>query len=42
MTTELDAVIDRWVLAVMNGHAAITLCDVCRCARGNCTGWEAK
>jgi predicted transcriptional regulator len=42
MTTELNAVIDRWVLAVISGESTITLCDVCRCARGSCYRWEAK
>jgi len=42
LTTELDAVIDRWVLAVITGESSITLCDVCRCAQGNCHHWEAQ
>ena len=43
MTTELDAVIDRWVLAVMSGNTNITLCDVCKSARQSSqTLWEAK
>lgn len=42
MTLELNAVIDRWVLAVMSGNANITLCDVCRSARETGTLWEAK
>ncbi|MEN6609633.1 MAG: helix-turn-helix domain-containing protein [Methanoregulaceae archaeon] len=42
MTTELNAVIDRWVLAVISGNANITLCDVCRSARETSPLWEAK
>jgi predicted transcriptional regulator len=29
---ELDALIDRWTLAVIGQDSTITLCDICRCA----------
>ena len=32
MTTELDAIIDRWAMAVVTGESDINLCDVCKCA----------
>jgi hypothetical protein len=32
ISDELNAVIDRWTLAVLGQDANITLCDVCRCA----------
>lgn len=33
ISTELDAIIDRWALAVVTGESDINLCDVCHCAR---------
>jgi predicted transcriptional regulator len=32
ISDELNAVIDRWTLAVLGQETNITLCDVCRCA----------
>ncbi|MFA5415550.1 MAG: helix-turn-helix domain-containing protein, partial [Methanoregula sp.] len=32
MSTELNAMIDRWALAVVTGESDINLCDVCQCA----------
>ena len=32
LSTELDLIIDRWVLAVVTGESDINLCDVCQCA----------
>jgi uncharacterized protein len=32
ITTELDALIDRWALAVVTGESDINLCDICQCA----------
>ena len=32
ISTELDALIDRWTLAVIGQDSTITLCDICRCA----------
>ncbi|MCX6689853.1 MAG: helix-turn-helix domain-containing protein [Methanoregula sp.] len=32
MSTELDALIDRWALAVVTGESDMNLCDVCQCA----------
>ncbi len=33
ISTELDAIIDRWALAVVTGVSDVNLCDVCQCAR---------
>jgi uncharacterized protein len=33
ISTELDAIIDRWALAVVTGESDVNLCDVCQCAR---------
>jgi hypothetical protein len=33
ISTELDAIIDRWALAVVTGVSDVNLCDVCMCAR---------
>jgi len=33
ISTELDAIIYRWALAVVTGESDINLCDVCQCAR---------
>lgn len=33
ITTELDAIIDRWALAVVTGESDLNICDVCQCAR---------
>lgn len=32
ISTELDAIIDRWAIAVVTGESDINLCDVCQCA----------
>jgi len=32
LSTELDAMIDRWALAVVTGVSDMNLCDVCLCA----------
>ena len=32
LSSELDAMIDRWALAVVTGESDINLCDVCQCA----------
>lgn len=32
ISTELDAMIDRWALAVVTGESDMNLCDVCQCA----------
>jgi len=32
LSTELDALIDRWALAVVTGESDMNLCDVCQCA----------
>jgi hypothetical protein len=32
ISTELDLMIDRWVLAIVTGESDINLCDVCQCA----------
>jgi predicted transcriptional regulator len=32
LSTELDAMIDRWALAVVTGESDMNLCDVCLCA----------
>ena len=32
ISTELDAIIDRWAMAVVTGESDINLCDVCKCA----------
>jgi predicted transcriptional regulator len=32
-STEINAIIDRWALAVDTGESDITLCDVCECAK---------
>jgi len=32
LSTELDAMIDRWALAVITGESDMNLCDVCQCA----------
>jgi hypothetical protein len=32
LSTELDAMIDRWALAVVTGESDMNLCDVCQCA----------
>ncbi len=32
LSNELDALIDRWTLAVIGQDSTITLCDICRCA----------
>jgi predicted transcriptional regulator len=32
LSIELDALIDRWTLAVVGQDSTITLCDICRCA----------
>ncbi len=32
ISNELDALIDRWTLAVVGQDSTITLCDICRCA----------
>src|SRR5208283_4322135 len=32
LSSELDAMIDRWALAVITGESDINLCDVCQCA----------
>jgi uncharacterized protein len=32
ISTELDAMIDRWALAVVTGESDMNLCDVCLCA----------
>jgi len=32
LSSELDAMIDRWTLAVVTGESDINLCDVCQCA----------
>jgi hypothetical protein len=32
LSSELDAIIDRWALAVVTGVSDINLCDVCQCA----------
>jgi len=32
ITTELDAIIDRWAVAVVTGESDINLCDICQCA----------
>jgi uncharacterized protein len=32
ISTELDAIIDRWTMAVVTGESDINLCDVCQCA----------
>jgi len=32
LSSELDAMIDRWALAVVTGQSDINLCDVCQCA----------
>ena len=32
MSQELDALIERWAMAVTGEECHITLCDVCRCA----------
>jgi len=42
MTTGLNMMIDRWVLAVITGESNITLCDICRCAQESALLWEAK
>lgn len=34
LSGELDQMINRWALAVMGEDTAITLCDVCRCTKG--------
>ncbi len=33
ISSELDAIIDRWALAVVTGESDVNLCDVCLCAR---------
>ncbi|MDD1705064.1 MAG: helix-turn-helix domain-containing protein [Methanoregula sp.] len=32
ITSELDAIIDRWAMAVVTGESDINLCDICQCA----------
>ncbi|OPX73382.1 MAG: helix-turn-helix protein [Methanoregulaceae archaeon PtaB.Bin152] len=32
LSADMDALIDRWVLAVAGREDAITLCDICQCA----------
>jgi predicted transcriptional regulator len=32
ISTEMDAIIDRWAMAVVTGESDINLCDVCQCA----------
>ncbi len=32
ITSELDAIIDRWALAVVTGESDLNLCDICQCA----------
>lgn len=32
LSSELDAMIDRWTIAVVTGESDINLCDVCQCA----------
>ncbi len=32
ISNELDALIDRWTLAVVGQDSTITLCDICKCA----------
>ncbi|HUU76284.1 MAG TPA: helix-turn-helix domain-containing protein [Methanoregulaceae archaeon] len=32
ISNELNLLIDRWALAVIDQDAAITLCDICKCA----------
>ncbi|HNX17739.1 MAG TPA: helix-turn-helix domain-containing protein [Methanoregula sp.] len=32
LSSELDAMIDRWAIAVVTGESDINLCDVCQCA----------
>lgn len=39
ITTELDAIIDRWALAVVTGVSDVNLCDVCMCARKKDSGF---
>jgi len=31
-SADMEAVIERWVTALATGDAAITICDLCRCA----------
>ncbi|WP_321505219.1 helix-turn-helix domain-containing protein [uncultured Methanoregula sp.] len=33
ISSEMDAIIDRWALAVVTGESDINLCDVCQCAK---------
>jgi len=33
ISSEMDLMIDRWVLAVVTGESDINLCDVCQCAK---------
>jgi predicted transcriptional regulator len=33
ITSEMDALIDRWALAVVTGVSDVNLCDICECAR---------
>ena len=32
ISSELDAIIDRWALAIVTGESDINLCDICQCA----------
>jgi predicted transcriptional regulator len=32
ITTDMDALIERWALAVITGESDINICDVCQCA----------
>lgn len=37
-SSEINAIIDRWVCAVETGESDINLCDICRCARKKFAG----
>lgn len=34
ISNELNKLIDRWAVAVMDENPSITICDICRCALG--------